>query len=320
MHNLSPITVKRKSQDLSIDLYKRVPGLKELAQIDVKVLMNKDSSSMRVEDWEEIGEAILEKYTKYDGFVVIHGTDTMVYTASALSFMFRNLSKPIIITGSQRPLTEIRSDAARNLINAVDIAANSKINEVAVFFDRALLRGNRSIKSSIEDYAAFESPNYSEIAKVGLEVSYTTKYLLEKPKATLLYDNRFAKDVMFIKFFPSINLSLFVDAVKSDKFSGIVIEAFGAGNLPCEDALYQELLHESKKRKIPIVIVSQSVSGTVNLELYEAGSKSLSQNAISGRDMTSEAAIVKMMKLLGENVSYKEFPKKFTQSIAGEIS
>jgi len=320
MHNLSPITVKTSSSSLSTDLYRKVPELKLLANIDVKVLMNKDSSSMRVEDWKEIGDVIHKNYEKYNGFVVVHGTDTMVFTAAALSFMLKNLRKPVVLTGSQRPLSEIRSDARRNLINAVDIASKGIVREVVVFFDRALLRGNRAVKVSIDDYCAFDSPNYPWLAEVGLEIKVRSNLLFSSKSSRLRYCHDFDPRVLFIKVFPSIDLTPFIVAIKAKAFRGVIIEAFGAGNLPSGDKSFKELLRSCRESEVPVVIVSQAHQGRVRLDLYEAGAASLKMNAISGNDITSEAAIVKMMKLLGEEVSYESFSRKFLTSISGEIS
>lgn len=320
MHNLLPITVKRSRADLARDLYTNVPELRALADIDVAVLMNKDSSSMRVSDWKEIGDAIRRGYNKYDGFVVVHGTDTMVFTAAALSFMFKGLSKPVVLTGSQRPLVEIRSDARRNLINSVDLAASGAICEVVIFFDSAVLRGNRAIKASIEEFAAFDSPNWPWLAKVGMEITIQRRFLLARRGCSMKYSHGFDPGVLFLKYFPSMDLAPFIDALASHLFRGVVIEAYGAGNLPSDDGSYLEFLRVAQDKKIPVVIVSQAKQGSVRLDLYETGAVSLKRGAIGGCDITSEAAIVKMMKLLHDRVPYRGFKKAFLTPISGEIS
>jgi L-asparaginase len=322
MHNLEPITVKGKAAALATDLYRKVPELKALADIEVLVLMNKDSSSMCVSDWRDIGDVIHRNFSHYAGFVVVHGTDTMVFTAAALSFMFPDLSKPIVLTGSQRPLAEIRSDARRNLISAVEIAAAGQVKEVAIFFDRLLLRGNRAKKSSIDEFAAFESPNYPPLADVGLEVNVNGPALLsaKRRKHRQAYCHDFDPRVLFIKFFPSMSLAPFIAALRTAAFRGVIIEAYGAGNLPAEEQSYKEFLTWARELRIPVVILSQAYHGSVRLDLYEAGAISMQMGAISGKDITSEAAIVKMMKLLAEQVEYKRFARRFTEPLAGEMS
>ena len=209
-------------------LKKICPEIFERAEIGLQVLFNKDSSNLHPRDWIDIANRIHQNLSLWDAFVVIHGTDTMAFTASALSFMMPGINKQVIITGSQRPLIDPRSDAPRNLINAVDLACDSKVNEIMVFFDSVLLRGNRSKKVSVSKFGAFESPNFPAIATVGASVEWMTPPPFNLPYT---FDNRLETHVASVHLFPGLNVDMLLPLI-SKRVKGLIIHGFGPGDIP----------------------------------------------------------------------------------------
>ena len=264
------------------------PELPEYDVIEYSPLL--DSSDITVSEWNLIGETISENMDKYDGFVVLHGTDTMAYTASALSFMLRNLPKPVIITGSQIPLCEIRSDAKDNLITSMLIAASEKIFEVCIFFAGKLLRGNRAIKKSADSLIAFDSPNYPRIAEAGIDVKYRDSLLLKKSDEPFVLQKFDEEPIGVIKIFPGIQIDLF-EPIITHKLRGVVLETFGAGNVPnyCENL--SNIIQKAYEHGNIVVVCSQCPTGTVSLGTYAASSVLIKAGAVSGKNMTTEAAV-----------------------------
>lgn len=300
----------------SYELLSFIPELKEIAEIDIKILFNIDSSNIGPVQWIELGKTIFSKLNDYDGFVIIHGTDTMVYTATALSFILRNINKPVIMTGSQKPLKVIGTDAKNNLIHA-SIFATYKIPEVAICFNAKLFRGNRTKKIDMWHYDAFTSLNRGLIAEIGVDVNLHSN-ILERKDAPF-YENRISTDVAFITIFPGMSPNIIYRICESG-IKGIVLEAFGFGNVPILGK-YSLIpaIKSATSAGIPIIITSQTLYGKVDLTIYECGKMAMDAGAISAKDMTSEATLIKLMFMLGQNLKLEEISKEITKNWAGEI-
>ena len=285
--------------------------------IDMDPLL--DSSNISVNEWNQIGSLIAAHYNRYDGFIVLHGTDTMAYTASALSFMLKGNTKPVILTGSQIPLCEIRNDARDNLVTSLLIAADNRVHEVCLYFGGKLLRGNRSMKYSADDLIAFESPNYPSLADVGIDIKYHPSALLRPAGGVFslqLFEN---VPIGVIKVFPGIQFELF-DAVMTEKLKGIVIETFGAGNIPGNEKALLPIIRKATENGTVMVICSQCPHGTVALGAYEASQTLRSAGAVSGYDLTTEAAVAKLYYLFSRGLSGDEIKAGMERSLCGEIS
>lgn len=277
-----------------------------------------DSSNMTVEEWNKIGEIVALNYAKFDGFVILHGTDTMAYTASALSFMFENLGKPVIITGSQIPIGEIRSDGRDNIITAMMIASAQKVNEVCIFFRGELLRGNRSIKYSSDGFMAFKSPNAEPLAKVGIEILYNEAMLLPKPTKSFAFQKLECIPIGVIKVFPGIQFELFSN-IMAENLRGVVIETFGAGNIPSNASALLPIIEKAFKNGTVITVCTQCPQGTVLLGAYETSNALMRAGAVSGKDMTTETAIAKMYYLFSKDYDTDTICKTMEISLRGEI-
>jgi len=283
-----------------------------------------DSSDMTPEIWERLALLIEKNYSLYDGFVILHGTDTMSYTASALSFMFHNLSKPVVLTGSQLPLGSIPTDGRQNLITAVEIAAsyeNGKavVPEVTVFFGAKLYRGNRTSKYSSEDFEAFTSHNYPSLAKAGIHIHFR-KYLISHPESNNFYVlPKMDSNVILLKIFPGITQQTIEAICSMPHLKGIVIETYGSGNAPTVN-WYGEALKSAVERGVIVLNVSQCQSGSVNMSHYESGLKLLKLGVISGYDSSTEAAVTKLMYLLGNYTDKNQIIEKLKVSMRGEIN
>ena len=285
-----------------------------------------DSSNMSPKHWSDIAHAIEDNYDNYDGFVVLHGTDTMAYTASALSFMLDNLAKPVIITGSQLPIGEVRTDGEENLITALQVAAatgkdgEAIVQEVAILFENYLWRGNRSTKMSADNFNAFKSNNYPELAKIGLGITFHNEALYRMSSRRPL-KVRYTMDpnVMVLTLHPGMTESTLQYLLDTPGIKGIVLRTYGAGNCPSEP-WFLNLIHKATQRGLVIVNVTQCVNGGVNDTLYETGSQLNLSGVISGHDITCEAALTKLMYLFGLGLSPEEVKKYMNCAICGEVS
>lgn len=277
-----------------------------------------DSSNIGVSQWNEIGKEIYEKYDDYSGFVVIHGTDTMAYTASALSFMLEGLNKPVIITGSQIPFCEIRSDARDNLLTALIIARDARVKEVCLYFNGRLMRGNRATKVSSDSLTAFDSPNYKYLATVGIGIKYETveKYdCTDKLNLVTLKNNI---PIAVIKIFPGINFRLF-ENILTEELKGIVLEAFGSGNVPGNDDGLLPLIQKAVNNKTIISVCTQCLKGTVSLGTYATSSALKKAGAVSCFNMTVEAAVTKLYYLLSKGYNTEATKAMMETSLRGEL-
>ena len=305
-------------------IYDAVPQLKRCNyHIDSCQLENIiDSSNMTPSFWGDIADIIEREYDNYDGFVVLHGTDTMAYTASALSFMFKNLAKPIVLTGSQLPLGMLRSDGRENIICALEIASTRqvKIPEVCIFFESHLYRGNRSTKVSAENFDAFETYNYPSLAKAGIDINYKEHLFLEMPQAPLRVRKHFDERVAVLKLFPGITPSVVHAVLGTEDLQGVVIETYGSGNAPTEK-WFIDALEEAIGRGVIVMNVTQCKAGAVKMRQYAASCDMDRIGVVSGHDITIEAAITKMMYLLGCYPDDKEHIKRrLEQCIRGEMT
>jgi L-asparaginase len=296
-------------------LIERVPELARLAQIELELFSNVDSSEMQPESWSALAAKLFSLLPKFDGAVVTHGTDTLAWTASALSFMLPAVAKPVVVTGAQRPLAEVRSDARLNLIDAVTAALNGP-REVSVCFDSHLFRGNRVRKVAAGEYDAFDSPNCPPLGVLGVEVRFE-KGLAPKGKPRL--ENEIEPAVFLLKVYPGLDPRAALAVLP--RIKGLIVEAHGSGNFPVSKQSGRSLLpvfQAARKRKIPVVVVSQAHRNGVDLSLYEAGRAALDEGALSGGDMTSSAAAVKLMHALARCESAAQLRSYMSRNIAGE--
>ena len=283
-----------------------------------------DSSNMNIEHWQNIAGLIEKNYAFYDGFVVLHGSDTMSYSASALSFMLENLGKPVVFTGSQLPIGDLRTDAKENLITAIQIASlqnkgKPTIQEVCLYFEYKLYRGNRTTKISAEHFNAFMSPNFPDLAESGVHLRVNDAVILKQQRNKKLIVNKQLDDNVFIlKLFPGINKNVLEAIINIKNIKGIILETYGAGNALSEK-WFIDVLEEAINKKIHVINVTQCSGGTVSMGQYETSTKLKNIGVISGFNITTEAAITKLMYLLGQNVSNTVFKTIFETSLRGEM-
>lgn len=319
------VTGSLKAFDFN-SLLKSIP---ELNQLDCKINSVSfeipiDSSNMNPEHWVTIAEMIEQHYGSYDGFVVLQGSDTMSYTASALSFMLENLSKPVIFTGSQLPIGDLRTDAKENLITSIQLAAlneNGKpvIQEVGLYFEYKLYRANRTTKINAEHFEAFDSLNYPHLAESGVHLNVQSEYLLKRKKIKkLVVHKKMDNNVAILKIFPGFNQSVLESVLNIPNLKALVLETYGAGNAPTNDWMLNKL-KSSIKKGLHIVNVTQCSGGSVLMGQYETSEALKEMQIINGKDITTEAAITKLMYLLGSNISPKLFKTIFETSLRGEM-
>lgn len=308
-------------------IYDQIPTLRDMVEIEIEVQSMPnivDSSNATPSMWVELGEMIVAAYDSFDGFVVLHGTDTMSYAASALSFMLENLDKPVIFTGSQIPIGVMRSDGREHLITAIEMAAahiegTPRIREVALYFKNKLFRANRTTKRSSESLTAFDSYNFAPLAEVGVNIHYAD---IAHPvrSGTLRLERNMSAEVIAVRLFPGLSCKMLRGMLSMEGLRGVVLETYGAGNAPSSEE-FLAVISDAIARGIVILNVTQCLDGIVEMSLYETGMRLLDVGVLSGRDMTTEAALVKLIYLLSSGKYQKdELAKLLKNPIRGEFT
>lgn len=302
--------------EIGATVLEHVPELQRIAEVETVVASNLDSSDLTPEHWVALARTIFDSRHRYDGIVITHGTDAMVYTACALSFLLRNVPFPVILTGSQRPLTDVHTDGRANLVGAVDLALRP-IHEVSIYFDGLLLRGNRAVKHSTFDFGAFTSPNFTPLAEVGTDVKLTGAPL--QPSGPFRIQGGFNPDVALVWLHPGDDGEILRRLVDSDAVA-VLIAAFGLGNIPLADGRMAEAIRMLVERGKVVAIGSQSPKGTVDLTRYAGGRLALESGCVGTGDMTLPAATVKLMYLAETLGSGEATSRALSVPIAGEIT
>lgn len=309
------------------NIKKKIPELKLLdCKIETTAFKSPiDSSDMSPEYWVKIAEIIEKRYEDIDGFVVLTGTDTMAYTASALSFILENLSKPVIFTGSQLPIGDLRTDAKENLITAIQVAAarengRPKIQEVGLYFEYKLYRANRTTKVSSEQFEAFESPNFPHLGESGVHLNFNDPWLIKADMSEpLQLRKKFDANIVVLKLFPGIRRVMVEHILSCPDLQGVILETFGAGNAPT-DIWFSDLLTKIIEKQIPVINVTQCISGGVLMGHYQTSMHLKEIGVISGKNITTESAIAKLKLLIGKGTPYVNFKTEFETSLRGEMS
>jgi L-asparaginase len=308
-------------------LLNKIPELKQL-DCNIETISFDhpiDSSNMSPAKWVQIAEIIESNYDTFDGFVILHGSDTMSYSASALSFMLENLDKPVVFTGSQLPIGDLRTDAKENLITAIQIASlreneHPVVKEVCLYFEYKLYRGNRTTKINAEHFNAFASPNYQPLAESGVHLKLNHDALLARNgNKTLKVHKKMDDNVAIIKMFPGVNDAVLNAILNIPNLKGIVLETYGAGNAPTE-TWFVNAIATALKKGLQVVNVTQCSGGSVNMGQYETSTHLRELGIISGKDITTEAAITKLMYLLGQQIPAAAFKGLFETALRGELS
>lgn len=307
------------------NILKHIPELKLIdAELSVKSFEKViDSSEMNAEHWQNLAKIVVDNYNEYDGFVILNGTDTMAYTASALSFMLYGLQKPIIFTGSQLPIGDLRTDAKENLISSIHFATLSNgnaavIREVCVYFEYKLYRANRTTKWNAHHFDAFRSPNFPVLGESGVHVEVFGEYLYRDQHPQMGCDLNLSKNVGLLKIFPNMSDDFLYSILRVESLEALIIETYGSGNIFTRPH-FSEMLKERAADGLKVIAISQCLGGGVELGLYETSVTLLNSKAISGKDLTTEAAVTKTMYLLGNKDKYSDFNKSFIENLRGEI-
>lgn len=280
-----------------------------------------DSSNVKPKRWVSLALDVIKNYDKYDGFVILHGTDTLAYTASVLSFMLGDIQKPVIVTGSQIPLSKVRSDGISNIINSLMFACSDDIKEVCVYFNQKLRRGNRTTKVSATDFDAFISPNYPSLAYVGIELDLKKKRLWKRETKvdSLNFENFKVPKIAILNIFPGMGIEI-LETILKPPLQGLILKTYGAGNIPNNENILKSLA-EANKRGVVIVNCTQCMYGTVKMGTYKAANGLVDTGVISGFDMTDEAALGKLFYLLCQpKLSQDDVKKAFAKSLQGEVT
>jgi len=307
-------------------LTKQIPELNKFAINLSSIAFKKpiDSSNMQPEVWVELAEIIKANYDKHDGFVILHGSDTMSFTASALSFMLENLNKPVILTGSQLPIGIIRTDGKENLITAIEIAASQVknkpiITEVCIYFEYKLYRGNRTFKYNSSHFDAFKSPNYPALAEAGVDINYNNNALIKTNSKKLKVHTQLNNDIVVLKLFPGISKKITSAILNLKGIKAVILETFGAGNATTEKWFTDEL-KKAIDKGIIILNITQCSEGKVIQGMYETSSHLKKIGVLSGSDMTYESAVTKLMFLLGQKLNNSQLKKQLISNLRGELT
>ncbi|MCE5248034.1 asparaginase [bacterium] len=302
--------------EFSAAILEHVPEAAQIAELEASVFCNIDSSDVTPDHWVALANEIAARIGDYDGVVVTHGTDAMAYTASALSFLLRDLPKPVVLTGSQRPLADARSDARANLVGAIDLATRP-VPEVAIYFDGMLLRGNRTTKRSSFAYAAYTSPNFPPLAEVGTGVRLNVP--ARRPETVARVEGAFDRRVVAVRLLPGQPAAPLA-AMAGAGVRAVLLQAFGVGNLPVVDRGVADAIRALDEAGVVVAVGSQSSHGGVDLSLYAGGRLAAEAGAVGAGDMTTEAAAVKLMYLLGSERDPRRVKARLLVPLAGEVS
>jgi L-asparaginase len=299
-------------------IHDEFPQLRSLeTTVDICTFEAIDSSDVEPGLWTRLAEVIGERYDAYDGFVVLHGTDTMSFSASALSYALEGLGKPVVFTGSQLPIGVLRTDGRENLITAIELAAAGGVPEVGLYFQNKLFRGNRTSKFSAEEFGAFHSENYPALADVGVSVRYNTPFIMPRPAGPLRVHPHFEPGVSVVKIFPGLTEGVFKAMLNAEGVHSVVLETYGAGNAPTA-GWFVDALAEVVRRGVVVLNVTQCASGSVAMDIYEAGRGLERAGVVSGHDITTEAAVTKLMWLAGLGTGPEEIKNLLLKPLRGE--